>query len=32
MYLKDLDIDIPYRTTNTNYSKVHQIFGLRECS
>ena len=29
MHLKDLDIDISYRTTNATYIKVHQIFWLR---
>ena len=32
MHLKDLDMDINYRTTDGTYSKVHQIFWLREFS
>ena len=32
MHLIDLDIDIPYRNNNANYSKVHQIFRLKERS
>ena len=30
MYLKDLDINITFRTTNATYSKIHQMVWLRE--
>ena len=32
MYLKDLDIEIPYAPLMQSTVKVHHIFRLRECS